>query len=303
MSRIIKWFKLIVWLFTHRRVILFDHELFKGISWTYFAQVVMTAADYKRISCDLQIISENLFPYRLRENYKHIRVGSKNDGGYVLVDDLNYPVISIGIGFNSEFDHAMCERKVKVYQFDHTINLEAKSCSNTEFHKIGLTHSRNHNCSNLLTLDEITRKCNITENSSAILKVDIEGEEWKVFSDPNVVETLTKFRQIVFEGHNIQNIINEKFRLEIIQALTNLNKDFAVVNYHSNNNLPGIQILGLFLPQTFELTMARRDLYVSGIREFQLPRENAANNPQRYECVDHLNSLYNFTQFQKGSNL
>lgn len=294
MSRIIKWFKLILWLFSHRKVVLFNHELFKGISWLYFSQVIMTSSDYEKISADLHLIAEKLLPSRLKVNYKFLRVGSKNDGGYVLVDDLNYPVISIGIGSNSEFDHDMCKRNVKVYQFDHTIDFERKCCANVEFYKKGLTHSKSHNSKNLLTLDEIIRKCNITENASAILKVDIEGGEWKVFSDPSVVNTLMAFRQIVFEGHNIQNIMQKDFRLEIIQALTNLNKNFEVVNYHGNNNLPGVHILGLFMPQTFELTMARRDLYISEMKEAHFSKENAANNHDRYEIVDHLSSLSNF---------
>jgi hypothetical protein len=259
----------------------------------------MTSSDYEKISADLHLIAERLSPYRLKEDYKFLRIGSKNDGGYVLVDDLDFPVISIGIGSNSEFDHAMCKRNVKVYQFDHTINLERKCCANIEFYKIGLTHKKIHNSKNLLTLDEIAKKCNVTENASAILKVDIEGGEWKVFSDPNVVKTLIKFRQIVFEAHNIQNIIQKDFRLEIIQALTNLNENFAVVNYHGNNNLPGLHILGLFLPQTFELTMARRDLYVSDMKVDQLSKANSANNPERLEILDHLTSLRNFIGVSK----
>jgi len=285
---------LLFWLFSRRKVVLFNHELFKSVSWLYFSQVTMTSPDYEKISTDLHLIAKKLSPFRLKEDYKYVRVGSKNDGGYVLVDDLYYPVISIGIGSNSEFDHAMCERNVKVYQFDHTIDLKERCCANTKFYKIGLTHSKTHNRKTLLTLDEIAKKCNVTENASAILKIDIEGGEWKVFSDPNVVKTLLKFRQIVFEGHNMQNIMQKDFRLDIIQALTNLNENFAVVNYHGNNNLPGLHILGLFLPQTFELTMARRDLYVSDMKVDQLSQANSANNPERLEILDHLSSLRNF---------
>ena len=294
MSRIIKWFKIIGWLFANRKIVLFDHELFKNISWMYFFQINISQSDYAEISEQLHTITKKLSPFRLKDAFQLVRVGSKNDGGYVLVDDLHYPVISIGIGSNSEFDHAMCVRGVKVYQFDHTIDLKERCCANTEFYKIGLTHKRNHNSKNLLTLDEIAKKCNVTENASVILKVDIEGGEWKVFSDPNVVKTLTKFRQIVFEGHNLQNIMQKDFRLEIIQALTNLNENFAVVNYHGNNNLPGLDILGLFLPQTFELTMVRRDLYVSDMKVNQLSKANSANNPERLEMLDHLSSLRNF---------
>lgn len=294
MDRILKWIKLFFWLFSHRKVVLFDHGLFRGISWLYFSQVIMSPLDHEKISIDLHTIAENLSPFCLKKDYKLLRLGSKNDGGYVLVDDLNYPVISIGIGSNSEFDHAMCVRELRVYQFDHTIDLKERCCANIEFYKIGLTHKRKLNSKNLLTLDDIAKKCNVTEDASAILKVDIEGGEWKVFSDPNVVKTLIKFRQIVFEGHAIQNIMQKDFRLEIIQALTNLNENFAVVNYHGNNNLPGLDILGLFLPQTFELTMARRDLYVSDMKVDQLSNANSANNPERREMLDHLSSLRNF---------
>ena len=265
----------------------------------YFFQINISQSDFVEISDQLHIIAENLSTFRLKDDFQFVRVGSKNDGGYVLVDDLNYPVISIGIGSNSEFDHAMCAKGVKVYQFDHTIDLKERCCANIEFYKIGLTHKKIHNSKNLLTLDEIAKKCNVTENASAILKVDIEGGEWKVFSDPNVVKTLIKFRQIVFEAHNIQNIIQKDFRLEIIQALTNLNENFAVVNYHGNNNLPGLHILGLFLPQTFELTMARRDLYVSDMKVDQLSKANSANNPERLEILDHLTSLRNFIGVSK----
>ena len=73
-----------------------------------------------------------------------MRIGAKNDGGYVLLDDFENIKIAYSFGVSSEisFDKGLADKNIDVYMYDHTI--EKLPFSNLKFHwkKIGLTEQK-----------------------------------------------------------------------------------------------------------------------------------------------------------------
>ena len=294
MKRMLKWIKLVFWLFSNRKDLLFNHELFQGITLSFFHQLKLDSGEYQFLAKDLLRLAELITPYSVSNNCNVVRIGSVHDGGYVLIDDLSYPAVSIGIGNNTEFDHGLCVRGSQVFQFDHTIKKPPTCCDKPIFFSLGLAGEVNANSPKVISLGEIVEKCKLQSSNSAILKIDIEGGEWSALSNPNVVDVLRKFRQVVIECHNMQNLFDASFRREVLSTLENLNKIFFVMNYHGNNFLPALHIAGLLIPQTFELTFVNRELYSPNAKNFILQSANSPNNPFRREMIDHLSSLQDF---------
>lgn len=56
-------------------------------------------------------------------DFKKIRIGAPNDGGYVVLDKLNptQKIFSYGLSWNLAFDYDLAQRGHNVYMFDHTI--------------------------------------------------------------------------------------------------------------------------------------------------------------------------------------
>lgn len=253
-----KWLSLIFWLFRHRRTIVFNHELLKdSISfrfWPYFASDLEIEA-FTKVWGKL---SEILKPKQVTDS-ELIRVGSTNDGGYVVLNDLNFPLVSIGIGEETSFDHEFCKRQQKVYQYDHTIENPPICCSNPIFLQIGLGPS-NLKKRNLLSLEEIMRNCQLTEPNSAILKVDIEGSEWDVFQSLDH-KTLAPFRQVIIEFHGMDKMVNRKVSDVMLNVLENLQESFFTGFVNGNNNQPVLEFNNKRIPHTFELSLFKRSLY------------------------------------------
>ena len=66
-------------------------------------------------------ISKLLIP--INHNLNLVRVGSLNDGGYNLPLIKNFPKswVTIGLGYNVEFENAMGKKGYDIYTFDHTV--------------------------------------------------------------------------------------------------------------------------------------------------------------------------------------
>ena len=115
---------------------------------------------------------------------KKVRIGSKKDGGYILLDDFENIRIAYSFGIDHEisFDKDLANKNIDVYMYDHTIN--KLPFYNDKFHwkKIGLT-GKKEDKNNMKTIEELLKENGHTNEKNMILKIDIEGEEWNIFSD------------------------------------------------------------------------------------------------------------------------
>lgn len=189
---------------------------------------------------------------------KLIRVGSKNDGGYVIPAETNSNLlISFGLGDDWKFENEMLKKKLinDFYIYDHTVDilsLFSKILKRVKtFYKIrpiiyrikvfclyfidfALLH-KNHirkeitgNQSNQYqtNLHEIVNE--VVAKSRFILKVDIEGAEYKIIDA--IMFFSKQIDLLIIEFHDV---IHNYDKFE--QKLQILLQKFLIVHVHANN--------------------------------------------------------------------
>jgi hypothetical protein len=210
-----------------------------------------------------------------------IRLGSSNDGGYLLVDDCKITdvVLSLGIGDNNSFDVEIAKRVKAVHMFDHTISELPKKIQNGYFHRIGISDSATET---FTTIPQAVLEYSSTQEF--ILKIDIEGDEWKVL-DSLDVNFLARFKQITGEFHGFHKLISQPNELSrAIRVLSKLASHHKFVNLHANNWAKVEIVKGMLIPDVIEFTLAREDV----ISELKSSENvdislNEPNNPEKSE--------------------
>jgi len=120
------------------------------------------------------------------DNYHKIRLGKKNDGGYVIYDGLDYDLI-IGCGISNDIsfeDYFVEKYKCKSIVYDGTIKKLPKSKYDHKWFNQNVYEG---------TLDNL-----LNDNINIFLKIDIEGCEWDLFKNIN----LENVSQMVIEFHS-----------------------------------------------------------------------------------------------------
>lgn len=218
---------------------------------------------------------KNLLKTSTPLNTKFIRKGSAGDGGYVIADDIksNDYLVSFGIDNNIDFEKSISEYGCKSDLYDNSIDKLPSHVENSTFFKktIGVHEDE-------VSLEESLK--NIAED--VILKVDIEGSEWDIFSRVSL-EDLSKCRQILIEVHWMQNLNNEDFYNRALTAFTNLRSTHTPVLVHANNNVP-LMIMGNSpVPMVFEILYLRTADYTFAKSEdlfSELVIKNDVNFPE-----------------------
>lgn len=206
----------------------------------------------KRISLKKLLIFLKIYSY---PNMRLIRIGGKGDGGYVM-DEIKsgHIAYSIGVGHEISWDTEMVNRGFDLYMYDHTI--DALPYQNEHFHFFhkGISGVET-NDSVFCTIASAQKKNGHDNEKHMILKMDIEGAEWKVFEGLSE-ELLNRFDQMVFEIHGLMK--TEKWNY-YSECLEHLNKTHALVHVHGNNACRYALIGGVRLPDCLELTYVRRE--------------------------------------------
>jgi hypothetical protein len=204
-----------------------------------------------RVVARRQALLDELHPVALR-NCTLARYGSRNDGGYLmcqnLVENLG-AAYSYGVGPNDEWGCDVSTRyKVPVHQYD-CFDPARPTCSTGTFvfHNECLAERTERSWGR--DFDTLTNQIarNGDSNKRLIVKIDIEGAEWdSIMATPD--EELAKFDQMPMELHGIDD---EKF----LKVLQKLKKNFYLVNLHFNNfacnpefaPIPGVAYQVLFV--------------------------------------------------------
>ena len=137
-------------------------------------------------------------------NKKRILIGNHEDRSYVMLDDFKNIKIAYSIGIDGliQFDKALADKGIDVYMYDHTI--EKLPYENEKFHwkKIGIG-GNNDRTSNIQTLTDMMKDNGHLNEKNIILKIDVEGPEWKSLNDVPE-DVLKQFRFILVEYHFFQ---------------------------------------------------------------------------------------------------
>jgi len=224
----------------------------------------------------------NLMPLSIGKELKLKRYGSNSDGGYLLNDDILKTdiCISLGVGNDYSFDLDLSSECKEVLMFDHTINDPLITKSNIKFERIGISDVVSKD---FTTIDEILNQ--LPNESDLILKIDIEGSEWKVLSDLSQT-SLLRFRQIIAEFHDLHRIADDKLFSDIRSTLKKLNKSHELINIHVNNWSAFQIIEGIPMPDVIEVLYLRRDS--SSSKNSRITTLNylgdMPNNPDLSDC-------------------
>jgi len=207
-------------------------------------------------------------------NLTKTRIGDERDGGYVALKELcekTDVVYTFGVGGDVSFELDFVKRfPVKgIKLFDPTINRLPVSCPEFDFFKVGIGSERN-------TLEDIWT----SGLSFAILKMDIEWDEWEILRKVSD-KTLLRYSQLLIEFHIVQipyvaaesyspyfqafmkstcSKINNKLFGMYYEVIEKLNRLFFCYHIHANNSLPETSAYGYSFPPLIELSFVRKDL-------------------------------------------
>lgn len=221
-----------------------------------------------------------LQPYEV--SVPKLAIGSKADGGYVIADLEGEPtVLSFGVEVNDDFELELASRGHLVHMFDHTVEGPPHTHENFRFNKIGICPS-DEDTSELRSLRNIID--GIAElGTNAILKMDVEGAEWGVFStvQPDVLQ---RFDRIVLEIHWLTRLAEPDFRTKFSEALRRLNEQFTLFHVHANNFCELHLIDGFTVADVLELSYVRTSLVKRSASRTVYPApQNRANHPQFHD--------------------
>lgn len=230
---------------------------YKKLNWTQFSELT-------------QLLRVEPSPYGL------VRKGSNFDGGYVIADNLNSDdfLLSFGVGTDVSFEHSLSTSIRGIHLYDHTVDELPTEISNASFFKTGLAVKSGRNMTNLEAA-----LTGIPSGSEIILKIDIEGDEWKILDELNP-KILKKFKQIVVEYHHLESIDSEvNFQL-FSRVLNKMRLTHNVINVHGNNWDSFKVIHGQIWANALEVSYLRTDFFPEK-KTPKLPILNLPNNPKR----------------------
>lgn len=203
--------------------------------------------------------------YLIIYNTEHpkTRIGSINDGGYVIAENLNYDIlISCGISNDITFEDIFTNKyNLNCLAFDGTIdNLPHYNNNKIKFIKKNIGPVENDQITNL--------KNSIINYENIFLKMDIETYEFRwleILTD----DEINKFSQIIIEFHfpfsnysshgiyHLDEDIDINRKLNCLKRLAN---SHYLVHLHGNNCCGTKLYNNVIVPNVFECTYIRKDL-------------------------------------------
>jgi hypothetical protein len=219
---------------------------------------------FPQIASSPALQSEILAILRLLEpkkvvDYEKIRVGSKSDGGYVQIDDLECisHAFSFGVSDNDSWDLTMAKAGISVEQFDHAIERAPSDHPLLRFHRKMVSADAT---AQSVTLGDLAAEYSKFGAPDLIVKIDIEGCEWDAF-DRATDAVLSRFAQLICEFHDLSRLTDPAFRARARSVFEKLAKHFAPVHVHGNNCGRLRIISNIPLPDALEVTFASRGRY------------------------------------------
>lgn len=181
------------------------------------------------------------------------RLGSDNDGGYIISDmsDQTYDLyLSCGIDNDVSFDVGLAKMHpdIKGYAFDGTIEkCPADMPPQFEFVAKNIDSNESEKTTNLIPY--------MKDSQNIFMKMDIEGGEW-FWLDTIPDEYLLKIKQLVIEFHYLgdDRFCNNYLK---VKGLNRMKEHFYLIHLHGNNYN---HIVNRY-PYVIECTYLRKDMF------------------------------------------
>lgn len=220
-----------------------------------------------------------------------VRIGSKGDGGYVIVNGLTYDhLIGCGISDDVNFEiEFMKKYNVSCSAFDGTVNGLPENAKTSGINFI----KKNIGPTNTPTTTNLHEE--IKPYNDIFFKMDIESYEFRWLQTMSS-EQLNKFKQIVIEFHYpfdlypsyIKHFDTQLPVVEKMAVFKKLAETHVLVHFHGNNCCGTTVHEGIITPNIFECTYIRKDVHTdSGLNTTSIPSTLDAPNTGNPEI--HLN--------------
>jgi hypothetical protein len=248
-----------------------------------------------------------------------LRVGRNQDGGYIVDKNILRNIkslVSFGMSyeFSFELDLLKINKNVKIKIFDHTVTHLFYLKNIFKIFRRFLTFRINYKNLLFVILDyfnflkfiydfRVTFYClkivkeNIHKNeitplkifrnvlnssSNILLKIDIEGDEYKVLKQ--VLFFHRNIDLMIIEFHNIN-----KNKLIFFKSIKELNKYYYNIHLHGNNHC---FLKNCGFPDTAEITLINKKKYFFNHKEnknFPIKHLDYPNNPHKKDVVINFN--------------
>lgn len=203
----------------------------------------------------LQSLMQRLAPRSISNGL--IRLGPNGDGGYLIPEDITgiEACFSPGVSTVSGFEKDCADLGMKVFMADRSVEKPAESHELFHFTSkfVGATTN-----DEFITLDDWVKGSLEDSRSDLLLQIDIEGYEYETFlcmSD----HLLSRFRIIVVEFHNLDQLWNKPFFTIASRAFDKILQTHTCVHIHPNNCCGIFENCGLPIPRVAEFTFLRND--------------------------------------------
>lgn len=199
---------------------------------------------------------KRLTPYSVRGFEEKMRVGPHGDGGYIIpvnIVKLIDVVYSYGVGKNISFEKNLSLLKELIFRFyDAAVDNLPYRQGNFFFKKENIGRKK-HGIFG-------TFQGHLIENGDfekrILLKMDIEGDEWKVIRSI-LNGNYKNISAIILELHHLGRYEKLAFYNRILKSI---NSKFTLVHIHANNFESVFNIKGKILPMASELTLINNNL-------------------------------------------
>ncbi|HPG72661.1 MAG TPA: hypothetical protein PLM49_00110 [Bacteroidales bacterium] len=215
--------------------------------------------DYQRLS-DVESVKQlikSLKPYNT--NVKLIRLGPNGDGGYLVPDDLAgiKACFSPGVSNISGFEEDCARLGMQIFMADKTVEKPNIKLSPEKYHflKKFIGH---FNDDDFIEIEEWLKTAQLNQHDDLMLQMDIEGCEYFTFI--NIPQSsLSRFRIIVVEFHNLDRLWNRDFFKLASAAFEKILKTHTCVHIHPNNCYGVNKHKGIEIPVLAEFSFFRND--------------------------------------------
>jgi hypothetical protein len=142
-----------------------------------------------------------------------------------------------------------------------------------------------------VSLDTIIRTQLAQHEGMLLLKIDIEGDEWPVFSAAGE-HSLGRFKQIVCEFHRLDRLAEEDFAAQVRTTLEKLSRTHFVYHVHGNNCGNFTNVGNIVVPETLEVSFGLRSAYRTTPNALKFP--TALDRPNQKGRADLFLGTFDF---------
>lgn len=282
---ILKWIKLFILIFRGRSNETYGVRHIENIFNKFHYEYLVKKEDLELAEQALKKISAKIEVVNLGEL---IRIGPKNDAGYICLDLFKTPnLLSGGAGKNIDFEKFFASRGSRVDIYDPTVAVSDISVKNINHYEVGLEGTQSGKFKKSRTLSSAYKIISNHNNKDFgnYLKLDIEGSEWDLLEQS--LDQLAFFDQLFIEFHNLYMLSDAKYRSTYEKVNNFLLSQFFVISINSNNWDQFINFGKSFTPITYEITFVNKRHHnllddLSQSNYYDLIAPNNQNRPELF---------------------